>query len=461
MFRILVRGRKDKRAVEKALDKFYSGWGISVSSLHGLRGDSLSEELHSSIRPFTIVLSGRRDYSVFRSSFESLDPRPFTALVLVDRSEVRNARIEMISHAIDIGRALLRGAATVKEGVVRLYYDPVHGLDLRYTPEMDNFLVTSEVGGIILSQLMKRELRPPFIFYKLKEGRHEVYDACGNKIGVLHFGHTETSVVEASPDTSTCNAGLEDLLDANRLVLVEMEKYIREFLEKNIEEDTLVIVPWSGGKDSTAMLLAATRLLGKDRVHAVSVDTGVEFPETLEYLEHVSRKLGIEYTLVKAGLDKAILQRGLPRLGERWCTGMKLEALEKGIRSVAGGRRDKIVVLVGDRDAESKLRVKRPPRRIDNGRLLLSPLKLFGGVQIELYLISHGIGLNPLYNYGFYRIGCFICPSLRDWELRVISKSRLGKRLIGNIFFRKLICDRRITGEWFIGCRREVQTDNT
>ncbi|MCE4617468.1 MAG: phosphoadenosine phosphosulfate reductase family protein [Desulfurococcales archaeon] len=436
MLKILVRGRKDKAAVEKSIQLFYPGWDIAVESLGGVRGDKLVEKLEEiNLSSFTILLSGRRDLQDFRVALNQLAPLPpLVALSLVDRSNVRNARLEMIAHSIDIGRAMLRGTTEWINNVYRFYFS-LEGsiIKLPRDPESDNFFFFSQ-------KYHSLPLKPDDAFvlaYKLREGLHEFY--CGSeRAGTARFSLTETKIHSWNNEAICPKLDENKLIEENQKLLEILENKALSFIRKNVPDHVeKIIVPWSGGKDSTAVLVLSIKALGKDRVIALHVDTGTEFPTSSEYIERVSRMLGVQVERVYAGLREAIGSRGLPQLGERWCTGLKLDALRRGIRDIL--KDEKPVVIVGDRDAESKLRVRRPQLRASKEETSLAPLKLWGGAHVQLYLKSRGIPLNPLYEIGFYRIGCFICPSLRDWEISIMLKRidalKLGSESLLSEFF--------------------------
>lgn len=440
MFTILVRGKKDREAVRKAVNIFYPYWNIKIETLGGVRSSKLSDALVEKIKPFTLVLVGRRDLEYVKDAFSRKELVAFTGYSLVDRSEVRNARLEMISHSIDKGRAIIRAGLSFINSSYIFAFSENHGVLRNFHPEMDNFLVLNDSSATIASEITGVPVKPPIIVYKYGEGIHEFYK-CDKLIAVARFEMRNTRILEKIDSEVSCKEN-RDLLASNRSIIKAMDLFFRQFLERNVSEQIeKIVIPWSGGKDSTAVLIAATKLFGRNRVIALFSDTGVEFPETLEYIEKVASHLGINLHIEKAGLDEAIKHRGLPRLGDRWCTGLKLEALKRGMNKIARDYRN-YVVIIGDRDAESKIRVKRPPVRVEDGHMVLSPLKLFSGAQIELYIMGKGIPLNPLYEKGFYRVGCYICPSLRHWELSIIEKAGLLSNVRENIFFNMFMKER-------------------
>lgn len=62
------------------------------------------------------------------------------------------------------------------------------------------------------------------------------------------------------------------------------------------------LVSLSGGKDSTATLLLALELHGKENVLAAFADTGNEHPDTYEYVRYLHRTLGIAIQWLKRDL---------------------------------------------------------------------------------------------------------------------------------------------------------------
>ncbi|RLE80629.1 MAG: hypothetical protein DRJ52_05955 [Thermoprotei archaeon] len=137
-------------------------------------------------------------------------------------------------------------------------------------------------------------------------------------------------------------------------------------------------------------------------------------------METVSRKLGVRLEVAEAHVDSALEEKGLPTNENRWCTRMKIEALYRKIREASRGR---TLIVVGDRDAESELRSKRPFVRTHEEFTQVAPLKLWSGSHVQLYLLKNNIPLNPLYLEGFYRLGCFICPALRSWEIMILKNN--------------------------------------
>ena len=210
----------------------------------------------------------------------------------------------------------------------------------------------------------------------------------------------------------------------NREILAQFENISLKFLEIFKGKVDSVIVPWSGGKDSTASLILALKAFGRKKVTAVYVDTGVDFPQNKEYVEKIAKDLSVKLIETEAGVRNGLKfeKLPLPTHENRWCTARKIAALEKIIDEISGEK----LVIAGDRDPESELRSQRPPVRRMMNYVIVTPIKQWSTAHVQLYLLLQGVPLNPLYHLGFYRLGCYICPALRSWEVYLMLKSSLN-----------------------------------
>ena len=132
-----------------------------------------------------------------------------------------------------------------------------------------------------------------------------------------------------------------------------------------------------------------------------------------------------------------INHRGLPTKKNRWCTLRKTKAFKKKLEKYKR-KYDKILVIVGDRDAESEARARKPPVRKRDKYLEVAPIKQWSTALVQLYVHKHGLPNNPLYDLGFYRLGCYICPSLTSLE-RIIMIEKLYDELRDLKWFKEYI----------------------
>jgi len=440
VFTFVVRSKRDADALRAMVQRFYSGWGVEVKTLHGARGAEAILKAVSSIvssRGFYIILLGREDREAARVLEAELPPN--AAAHVVPKARVRNARLEQLYVETLRARARLRLAASWGEDSYLLSWRGRRLEDYTVDLSFDNFIGLGSFARLV-SMLTGSEVGENPLVLRLQGGLHYVYNGVRVR-ALLEVGdegyRPRARIMEGEP----VSVPLSRLVDANREVVEALAEASAGFL-RSLGDFDRVVVPWSGGKDSTAALLLAIRVYGRRKVVAVYGDTGTEFPDTVHYVEEVASRLGVEFHRVYAGVDEA-LRRGapMPNHSNRWCTGLKVRAIESKIKELVEGR---TLVLIGDRDAESPARSDRPPARPGpGGSIAAAPLKPWSGAAVQLYVLSHGVPLNPMYSRGFYRVGCYMCPALRNWELYAMLHDRgLCIRLAGSPIYRRFIHSR-------------------
>jgi len=202
-----------------------------------------------------------------------------------------------------------------------------------------------------------------------------------------------------------------------------------------------IIVPVSGGKDSTASLILAIKEIGKESVIPVFNDTGWEHPLTYEYLEYLESHLDLKINRTIGGDRKdGTKARTLPELIKsqgkfpfglgRFCTTyLKQYALRDWYKNNLYDPDDNYEVWFGMRTGESNQRAKKyadvsPYQLVDMGDLFPSMYskKLRATLQVRLpivywttdevfeYLKENNVKYNPLYDEGTNdRVGCYPC----------------------------------------------------
>ena len=199
-------------------------------------------------------------------------------------------------------------------------------------------------------------------------------------------------------------------------------------------EDLELIVSVSGGKDSTALLLAVREAGLPHR--AVFADTGWEADETYEYLDYLRAKLEltIDVVGVPGGMEARIHHRaGFPARMQRWCTReLKLQPLrayhdaveESGVETVAvlGVRAEESV-------ARSKMSVLEDEPAGDRswGGWVWRPLIDWSVEDVLRTHHRHGVAVNPLYRRGHDRVGCYPCIYARKEEIRLVAEYAPGQ----------------------------------
>ena len=203
------------------------------------------------------------------------------------------------------------------------------------------------------------------------------------------------------------------------------------------------IVSLSGGKDSTAMLLMMLER-GEDIHSIVFFDTGWEFPEMIEHINKLENYIGIEIVKLKPAqtfdyllMEKPVKKRGgknhgeIHRLGHgwpaalrRWCTRLKINAIEKYYR-----QQTDFISCIGFAADEAK-RVLTTQNKPWSERYPLIEYDI-SEKEALAYCYDKGFDWGGLYEL-FGRVSCFCCPLQRIGELRMLRKHKPGlwKRML-------------------------------
>ncbi|WP_297467325.1 phosphoadenosine phosphosulfate reductase family protein [Thermococcus sp.] len=413
MFTLIARARKDAKALSYINERNYGGF-LRVESLGGGRKkEEVLENLEKAIKaPYIpVLLLGEKE----RDLMEELLPvlresgKPFYARLLRTK-RVRNMRVdELYSHIEEIKARFRLGIEW--SGAYALNPENPFGIELN--PDYDIYLAVGEGFRRSMRSILGVELGENSLVLR-KTMNQEVYFSGPNKVAEVSkkLGFP-TEVLWRCPCVE--DVSLDSLIELNKEYIEAFANASRTFLETFRDYD--VIVPWSGGKDSTATLILAKETFG--RVTAVYVRMEYEMPETDEYVEGLARRLGVD--LIRVDVPMPIEKYGMPTHNNRWCTRKKVEALYSIVSEF-----ERPVLLVGDRDGESARRRLKPPvveRKTDFGKILeVMPVKFWSGFMVQLFIIMRGFELHPLYYEGFYRLGCTICPSLAEWEVELLKK---------------------------------------
>lgn len=185
------------------------------------------------------------------------------------------------------------------------------------------------------------------------------------------------------------------------------------------------IAAFSGGKDSTALLL----WLREQGIQytAVFCDTGWEHPMTYAYIEEINQRvLGGALVCVangrwNDGMKSLVAARGrIPSARARFCTEeLKVFPMRDYLRSLD----DEATVYQGIRADESPNRARMKQREWSEvyDAYVERPLLLWSADDVFALIRRHGLSANPLYRLGSKRVGCFPCVMTRHAELRRLS----------------------------------------
>ncbi len=385
MFNIIVdEGLKHR--VEQVVQRFFGKW---------MR---VSDRKHRGAYNIILVEDMDKDLSL-------VDPLTAELRITKDMIDIEIAR------AIEHARTLIRLSVGWRKGYVIGVHRYLDGLEIH--PAYDVFMAWPG-----LNQLMKVRVPPHAVLVeKLFGGECRVF-CNGIKAGKL-FIPDDGCEVSANINHQLCKEyNGEKPEHLNRDSMLQHINVVRRFLDSLGKPDR-VVVSFSGGKDSLVVLDLTVKHYGAEHVEAIYVDTGVDFPLTRDYVKLVEEKLGVTIHSAYAPVKEQLGIKGLPSKDNRWCTLLKTRAFKEKLREITG-RDEKILVIVGDRDTESETRSRKPPVRRRKWYLEAAPIKQWSTLMVQLYIKMYKLPPNPLYEAGFYRLGCYVCPALTSLERRVM-----------------------------------------
>lgn len=232
----------------------------------------------------------------------------------------------------------------------------------------------------------------------------------GGEVVVSKTYHDRTPPVE----TSNKPAGIYDLVKCNEKGLAALEEKSIKFLQRLSRRYSGLkpVVSYSGGKDSLVALDLAHKSLGN--VDILFNDTGLEMPETLKNVEQVAEFYNSKLYVASAGdiFWRAVEVFGPPGKDYRWCCKItKLVPIAKLSKSVwpGGG-----LNIVGQRAYESLDRASSPlvwRNKWIRHMVSTTPIQYWSQLATWTYVFKHKLPYNKLYEHGFDRLGCFMCPS--------------------------------------------------
>jgi cysteine desulfurase / selenocysteine lyase len=226
--------------------------------------------------------------------------------------------------------------------------------------------------------------------------------------GMVRDGSVKVKeLIPVTPRTMP-DPGWDVAVEKNKYHLKNLERNAIRLIRQHIHDRPTANVSFSGGKDSTAVLHIA-RKAGVNK--AFFIDTGIEFPETIAFV----RSQGVE--VIRKAMDfwQAAEKAGPPGKDNRWCCKLlKLHPLKLYLADVGP-----CITVQGNRWYESWNRAgleetsQNPANPL---QLNISPIRNWRALEVFLYLWWQGLEINPLYDRGLERIGCYLCPAMLESE---------------------------------------------
>jgi phosphoadenosine phosphosulfate reductase len=135
-------------------------------------------------------------------------------------------------------------------------------------------------------------------------------------------------------------------------------------------------------------------------IEVVFIDTGYHFPETLETVETVRRRYGLNLRIMTVALQDEALWEADP---ENCCSAVKVGQLDRALA-------DKDAWMSGLRRVEAPTRASAPIVGRDiRGLVKVNPLATWTDLDVRGYVADHDVPVNPLLERGYLSIGCMPC----------------------------------------------------
>ncbi|MGB5099403.1 MAG: phosphoadenosine phosphosulfate reductase family protein, partial [Methanothrix sp.] len=211
---------------------------------------------------------------------------------------------------------------------------------------------------------------------------------------------------------------LQDIVSANEGHLKSLEKAAISEIKNYLSKNRLPVnVSFSGGKDSLACLCIAQKILSRPEV--LFINTGLEFPETVEYVRGLcaAQKLRLQEIKGESDFFEDVRSFGPPAKDFRWCcktnklgpiTAFLNEHYPKGCVTIEGRR------IYESFNRSSIRAVERNP--YVPSQTTLAPIRSWRALEVMLYIYWNKMQPNPLYEEDFERIGCWLCPAALQSE---------------------------------------------
>jgi len=226
--------------------------------------------------------------------------------------------------------------------------------------------------------------------------------------GVVKEGSIRIKEVVSVEPRSPKNPDWSVAVQKNEYHLKNLERNTIRVIRQHMNDRPTANVSFSGGKDSTAVLHLARKAGVKK---AFFIDTGIELQETIDFV--ASQNVEI----IRKGGDfwQAVEKAGPPGKDNRWCCKLlKLHPLKVYLAGVGP-----CVTVQGNRWYESwnRANLEETSQNPANPlQLNVSPIRNWRALEVFLYLWWQKAAINPLYDMGLERIGCFLCPAMLESE---------------------------------------------
>ncbi len=220
---------------------------------------------------------------------------------------------------------------------------------------------------------------------------------------------------------------MDDIIDANLPYIRQLGKNamntIKGIANQEQHKKLPVHVSFSGGKDSLVVLDLTQSALKKRDVKAFFINTGLEFPETIDFARNYCKQNNIDLHEANAGeaFWEHLNNFGPPAKDFRWCCKVCKLAPASTVIEECANNGAVCLTIDGTRKHESFSRARIAASGMNPfvpGQLNIFPIRNWRAIEVWLYIHWRGLAYNPLYDMGFERVGCHLCPAALSAEYK-------------------------------------------
>jgi phosphoadenosine phosphosulfate reductase len=203
--------------------------------------------------------------------------------------------------------------------------------------------------------------------------------------------------LEPAPTATVVSYTDEELEELNR----EFEKLPASKIVQWAVDSFAPHLSLSASMQDAVLIDIATKI--DPGIEVVFIDTGYHFPETLDTVETVRRRYGLNLRIMTVRPFAEELWKLDP---ENCCSSVKVGQLD---RALAG----KVAWMSGLRRTEAPTRAAAPIVGRDlRGLIKVNPLAAWSDDDVAWYIEQHDVPVNPLLHQGYTSVGCAPCTTL-------------------------------------------------
>ena len=171
---------------------------------------------------------------------------------------------------------------------------------------------------------------------------------------------------------------------------------------------------FSGGKDSVAIYdLAVKSGVKFDAHYCVSPIDPIQVHQFIrDHYPDVARDYHAR------GFWKTVVKKGLPMRNSRWCCEIIKEAGGQGRVVIVGNRRDEGLIRRNQKCFEDDKKYNKS---------FLRPIIDWNEGEVWEYIRANNLPYCSLYDEGFKRLGCVLCPFVRDIQREIEHFPKIAK----------------------------------